>query len=216
LELRGEMLESLMSESSLSGYRAALSGYIAVHAKPVEKYGHQPRLYALACQVGQGWDYDDDVVYAAAWLHDLGVFIGHRPEDPEELGQWDSVSYAVERSPGVLAELGFPADKVPAVLEAIRTHQPSAEPANIEGVILRDADILEQLGAIGILRTVCKVGRDTRFPTFTTAVESLRRNLDQLPDKLRLESAKALAEPKIIILREFLESVDKESRESLF
>ena len=113
--------------------------------------------------------YDDDVVYAAAWLHDLGVFIGHRPEDPEALSRWDNVSYAMKQAPGVLARCGFPATKVVPVVEAIRTHQPHLSPTSVEGAILRDADILEQLGAIGILRVVAKVGRDTRYPTFTDA-----------------------------------------------
>ena len=69
----------------MTDFRQAIQEYIAREARPVEKFGHQPRLYALAQQVGAGHDYDDDVVFAAAWLHDIGVFIGHRPEDPEEL-----------------------------------------------------------------------------------------------------------------------------------
>jgi uncharacterized protein len=205
-----------MHESSAGSYRDALSAYISVNAKPVEKFGHQPRLYALACRVGQGHQYDDDVVYAAAWLHDLGVFVGHRPEDPVALARWDNVPYALEKSPAILESAGFPADKIPAVLEAMRTHQPNADPATMEGVILRDADILEQLGAIGILRTVCKVGRDTRFSTFTDAVDSLRRSLDRLPSQLRLETARALSAPKVTILRNFLDAVEKESFEALF
>jgi uncharacterized protein len=30
-------------------------------------------------------DYDDDIPFAAAWMHDLGVFIGHRPKDLAQL-----------------------------------------------------------------------------------------------------------------------------------
>ncbi len=58
-------------------WRVALAEYIAREAKPVEKYGHQPRLYALTQQIGSGLSYDDDVVYAAAWTHDIGVFMVH-------------------------------------------------------------------------------------------------------------------------------------------
>ena len=52
----------------------------------------------------------------------------------------------------ILERLGFPPEKIPLVVEIIRTHQPAQEPESLEGKILRDADILEQLGAIGILR----------------------------------------------------------------
>ena len=199
-----------------TNFRTALMDLIRREAKPVEKYGHQPRLFALAQQIARGLTYDDDVVFAAAWLHDLGVFVGHRPEDPAELARWDHVRYTCERAPQILAEAGFPAEKVPAVLAAIREHQPKDHPTTIESTILRAADILEQLGGIGIMRTVCKVGRDTRYATFTEAIETLRKNLQVLPGELRLENAKRLAEPRIAALKSFLEAVDAEASGNLF
>jgi len=199
-----------------SGFRAEIAAYIRQNALPEEKYGHQPRLYALTQQIGEGLDYDDDVVYASAWLHDLGVFMGHRPEDPAKLERWDHVVYAVEKVPAILEHAGFPAGKIPAVLDVIRTHQPKDAPLTMEATILRDADILEQLGAIGILRGVCKVGRDTRYKTFTSVVAFLRHSVEELPGKLRLESARRLAVPKIEILQAFLEAADREAGPRLF
>jgi uncharacterized protein len=198
-----------------AAYREAIRNYIEAEARPKEKFGHQPRLYALALEIGRELNYDDDVLYAAAWLHDLGIFTGHRPENLEELARWDNTAYAMERTPDLLRRFGFPEHKISAVVEAIRTHQPHADPTTIEGVILRDADILEQLGAIGILRTVCKVGRDTRFETFTSAQESLKKALQSLPSKLRLESSRKQAQPKIDLLRQFLEALDSESKDNL-
>jgi len=192
-------------------FRSRLAAYVRSQALPIDKLGHQPRLYALTQLVGQGMSYDDDVVYAAAWLHDLGVFIGHRPEDPEALSSWDNVSYAMKQAPRVLASCGFPATKVAPVVEAIRTHQPRLSPTSVEGAILRDADILEQLGAIGILRVVAKIGRDTRYPTFTDAAGTLRKALADLPGNLHLQTAKALAQPKIDLLESFLRAMDNES-----
>jgi uncharacterized protein len=199
-----------------SDFRTAIMDLIQREAQPVEKYGHQPRLFALTRQIGYGLDYDDDVVFAAAWLHDLGVFVGHRPEDPVELARWDHVRYACERVPQMLADADFPAEKIASVLAAVREHQPKDDPTSIEATILRDADILEQLGGIGILRTVCKVGRDTRYATFTDVVETLRRNLQVLPGEVRLESTKLLAAPRIAALRSFLEAVDAEAQGMLF
>jgi uncharacterized protein len=196
-------------------FRSRLAEYVASQALPMDKLGHQPRLYALTQLVGQGMSYDDDVVYAAAWLHDLGVFIGHRPEDPEALSRWDNVSYAMKQAPAALARCGFPATKVAAVVEAIRTHQPHHKPTSVEGVILRDADILEQLGAIGILRVVAKIGRDTRYSTFTDAAGTLRKALADLPGKLHLDTAKALAQPKIDVLESFLRAMDNEAQGAL-
>src|SRR5580700_10604934 len=192
-------------------FRSRLAEYVSSQALPIDKLGHQPRLYALTQLVGQGMSYDDDVVYAAAWLHDLGVFIGHRPEDPEQLSGWDNVSYAMKQAPAALLRYGFPATKVAQVVEAIRTHQPHLDPASVEGTILRDADILEQLGAIGILRVVGKIGRDTRYPTFTDAAATLRKSLADLPGKLHLEKARVLARPRIDLLEAFLHQLDNEA-----
>jgi uncharacterized protein len=197
-------------------FRSEIAAYIRDAALPEDKYGHQPRLYALTQRIGEGMSYDDDVVYAAAWLHDLGVFVGHRPEDPEKLAKWDHVIYTLKEVPAILERSGFPREKIPAVLEAIRNHQPKDEPVTVESTILRDADILEQLGAIGILRGVSKVGRDTRFQTFSSAVQNLRRSLQDLPPKLILEGSRKLAAPKINLLASFLSAVGAESEPELF
>lgn len=196
---------------SQSAYREAIVDYIRAQAKPPDKFSHQPRLYRLAKQLAEDQPYDDDVLHAAAWMHDLGVFIGHRPEDPAALAAWDHLAYANHQVPQVLKQLGFPDGKIPAVMEAIRTHLPSGRPTAFEGTLLREADILEQLGGVTILRTVSKVGRDTRFIRHGDAVRVLRKNLEQLPAQLELASARRLAGPRIEILRAFLAAVETES-----
>jgi uncharacterized protein len=191
-------------------YHRAIARYISIQANPPDKLSHQPRLFRLAVHIAENQPCDQDVLYAAAWLHDLGVFIGHRPEDPAKLAAWDNVAYAMKESPALLRQFGFPAEKIPAVIEAIRTHLPSAKPTTFEGTLLRDADILEQLGAIAILRTVSKIGRDTRFVRFADPLLVLGRNLEQLPNQLQLPAARRLAEPRIKILKEFLQAARTE------
>jgi len=191
-------------------FREALVAYIREQAKPVDKFSHQPRLYALTKEVGAGQAYDDDIVFVAVWLHDLGVFIGHRPEDPAVLAKWDNVAYAMQRTPELLKRFDFPVEKIPAVVEAIRTHQPQDNPTTIEGIILRDADILEQLGAVTVLRTVCKIGRDTRFHTFPDALRVLRKNAETLPAQLKLPTARMLAEARVRVLQQFLDAAEVE------
>jgi uncharacterized protein len=144
-------------------------------------------------------------------MHDLGVFIGHRPESLAKLAKWDHVAYASKEVPKLLKRFGFPHEKIPAVLETIRTHLPSAKPTSFEGTLLRDADILEQLGAITVLRTVSKVGCDTRFGTFADALALLARNAKELPGQLKLKSARQLAKPRLKILREFLRAAQFEA-----
>jgi uncharacterized protein len=198
-----------------SGWRDAVVAYIRAEALPVDKFGHQPRLHALAVRLGQGIDYDGDVLFAAAWMHDLGVFLGHRPQDPAELACWNHVPYTIARSRELLAGWGFPPEKLDAVAEAIRTHQPQDEPVSIEAILLRDADIMEQLGAVGALRALVKVGRDSRFPTFTSVLPVLRRAVEHLPGLLRLETARGLAVPRIELMRSLLAAIENEAGELL-
>jgi uncharacterized protein len=196
---------------SIPAYRQAIADYIRGNAKPPDKFSHQARLYDLCGRIAQGRACDDEVLFAGAWLHDLGVFIGHRPEDPAALSKWDCVAYAMRQAPDLLTRFGFPERKISAVVEVIRTHQPQADPTIFEGVVLRDADILEQLGAVSILRTVSKVGRDTRFILFSDALKVLTKNLQELPAKLRLPEAQRLATPRVRSLKAFLAAAEEES-----
>jgi uncharacterized protein len=197
-------------------WRDSVVAYIRGEARPVDKFGHQPRLYALAVRLGQGMEYDDETLFAAAWMHDLGVFIGHRPQDPAHLGSWDHVPYTIARTKELLTGWGFPAEKLEAVAEAIRTHQPQDEPKRAEAVLLRDADILEQLGAIGAMRALVKVGRDTRYATFSDVLAVLRAAVDGLPERLRLRSAQLLAKERVIVLRVLIAAIEEEAGDLLF
>lgn len=197
-------------------FHTLVADIIEYEARPLDKYGHQPRLYELTRKIGEELTYDDDIVWAAAWIHDIGVFVGNRPEDHDELLRWDHVKYACDRATALLREVGFPSEKIPAVLDAIRTHQPQNDPRTIEATILRDADILEQLGAIGIMRAASKVGRDSRYARFSDIAPVLKKALTDLPPKLRLKRAHELSVPKIRILADFLEALDAEASGSLF
>jgi len=199
-----------------SGWRDSVVAYIRNEAQPVDKFGHQPRLYALCCQIAEGESCDDDVLFAAAWMHDLGVFTGHRPADPEELARWDHVPYTIARSAELLRGWGFPPEKLDRVAEAIRTHQPKDNPAFMEAVVVRDADILEQLGAIGTLRAMVKIGRDSRYRTYSDVMPVLVRAISELPDKLQLPQSRKLALARIDLSRGFLDAIGEEAGESLY
>jgi len=201
---------------SESGWRQSVIDYIRAEAQPVDKFGHQPRLYALACRIGEGVEYDDDVVFAAAWMHDLGVFLGHRPQDPEELARWNHVPYTIAASRTLLAGWGFPAEKLDAVAGAIATHQSHDNPTQVEAVLVRDADILEQLGAIGALRALVKVGRDTRYPTYSSVLPVLRRAVHDFPQLLRLTKAKLFAVERVQVLETIIAAIEAEAGEHLF
>lgn len=195
----------------MNAWRESLIAYIRQEARPIDKFGHMPRLYALALQLADGMEFDNDILFAAVWMHDLGVFLGHRPADPAELARWDHVPYAIDRARELLPAWGFPPEKIDRLADVIRTHQPQDIPACTEAVIMRDADILEQLGAVGLLRAVAKIGRDTRFPTFSSVLPVLRKAVEVLPAQISLEEAQRLATPRIALLRSVIAAIEMEA-----
>jgi len=197
-------------------WRSFVIEYVRVEARPADKFGHQPRIYALATEIGKDMHYDDDVLFAAAWMHDLGVFLGHRPQDPEQLSRWNHVPYTIQRSRELLSDFGFPSAKLDAVAEAILHHQPQDEPTTVEAILLRDADILEQLGAIAILRTAAKVGRDTRYPTFSSILPVLNHAVNHLANQTHLTQTKVMAQSRVEMLRSFLAALENEARDKLY
>ena len=204
--------------SAVAPWRERLVAHLQREAKPAHKYGHQPRLYALTQAIAAHTPqlaFDDDVVFAAAFLHDLGVFIGHRPDEPTQLADWDHVAYACEQAPMLLPHIAPPPAHTPAGRAPRREHQPQDEPRSPEATLLRDADILEQLGAVGILRTAAKLDSDTRFHLFADVRASLRRALETLTPKLRLPAAQKLAQPRIAVLQAFLLALEAEAGEHL-
>lgn len=201
------------------GFREQLADYIRQEATPPYKFGHQPRVYRLTREIAAALEpapfYDDDIVYAAVYLHDLGVFLAHRPVEQAALETWDSARYACEQAPELLRRFGFPEAKVAAVVECIRDHQPKDDPQHFEATLIRDADILEQLGAVAVMRTAAKLGSDTRFVHMADARDALRRALDTLPDRIRLDATRGLALARVEALREFLWALEAEAGDDL-
>lgn len=201
-----------MSTELKAPYRSAIESYIQQHARPIDKYSHQPRLYALALQLASSENlvFDDEILHAAVWLHDIGVFAGHRPEDPELLAKWDNVAYACQVLPALLTDWGFPVGKIPAVIYAIEQHAANKSPTTAEAVLLHDADLLELLGAVGIMRALSKVGRDTRYPTHGEAMKVIA-SACHLPDFLLLPASRSLAEQRLITMKQFMTSLTNET-----
>jgi HD superfamily phosphodiesterase len=101
-------------------------------------FSHCHRVYHLAREI-EIEDYDDDILYAACYLHDTIV-------GPE--GHLKSA----EKAEHILQEIGFPADKINPVVECIKAHWPGEKPNTREAQLLHDANLIDSLGAIGIVR----------------------------------------------------------------
>jgi len=109
---------------------------------------HNQRNYAWAKKLAaiDHVTLDDDVIFAAATLHDVGSMPGWEVKDQEH---GDTAAVKLDQ---MLAGTDFPKEKMDRVREAMRTHmfyrQPGPSP---EARYLHDADALDNTGTIGII-----------------------------------------------------------------
>jgi HD superfamily phosphodiesterase len=108
-------------------------------------YAHVDRVRGWAVKIARREGLADlDLVQAAALLHDIGLgFVSHR-RDHAQVGA-DKAAEFLHTHPT------FTDDEVAAICEAIRCNT-RLEGGGKLGVILRDADAMELLGAVGIMR----------------------------------------------------------------
>ncbi|HWK65090.1 MAG TPA: HD domain-containing protein [Rhizobiaceae bacterium] len=98
---------------------------------------------------------DLELLAAATLLHDCVAVEKNAPNRAM------ASRLSAEAARRVLGRLGWPEERVAAVAHAIEAHSFSAgiEPRSLEAAILRDADRLDSLGALGIARTFYIAGR---------------------------------------------------------
>jgi uncharacterized protein len=112
---------------------------------------HVQRVYHLALWLAEEERADRFVVGMAALMHDLGRAT---PHDPTHHMPRHHADLSVELAREMLVAHRVPGEKQQAILHAIAAHSFSRniEPQTLEACIVRDADRLDALGAIGILR----------------------------------------------------------------
>ncbi|MGH2482090.1 MAG: HD domain-containing protein, partial [Ktedonobacteraceae bacterium] len=107
---------------------------------------HVQRVYNLALRIAREEGADALITGSAALLHDIGRLVHIKGVHHADL--------SVEESRQILTRYPLEPVQVEAILHAIVAHSFSQgiEPRTLEAHVLRDADRLDALGAIGILR----------------------------------------------------------------
>jgi hypothetical protein len=180
----------------------------AKHFKnPAWGYSHNSRDYALARELAAA-DHvtlDDDVLFAAAYLHDMAAF---PPWEKEKVDHSDVAADIVDT---ILKGTGFPMSKVDAVRGAIRTHMYYRDPVGPEALYLHDADALDWLGAIGVARIIGLVDPNGGDPDGPKAVKMLEDNLKSTPARVLSPAGKALVPARKGELEQFLKQLKHET-----
>jgi hypothetical protein len=200
--------EPQAAPAAASDWRVTVRDLAAKHFKnPAWGYSHCMRDYALARELAAA-DHvtlDDDVMFAAAYLHDMAAF---PPWEKEKLDHSDVAADIVDT---VLKGTGFPMAKIDAVRGAIRAHMYYRDPVGPEALYLHDADALDWLGAIGVARIMALVDPNGGNPDGPKAVNMLADNLKNVPARVLSPAGRAMVPPRKNELEQFLKDLRRES-----
>jgi uncharacterized protein len=173
---------------------------------------HARRLVQTIAAIGKGLAYDQEVVWIAAHLHDWG-----------SCPKWakEGVNHSVKSktlAERYLQKAGYPPDRTALVLEAIEFHHGGSEGRSTEAILLSDADALDALGVIGVLREFamlpCEYRGGYSFPTvlgLRDAYERAQMRKDNSFRMLRLEASRKLARARIKEMDRLFAQLQKET-----
>ena len=116
---------------------------------PGHDMAHFLRVAIMAIDFANG-QCDQRCLVAAALLHD----VVNLPKDHPESQKASSLSAGVARD--LLPQLGFTSAEVEDIACAVRDHSYSrgAKPVSLLGEVIQDADRMEALGVLGVLRNI--------------------------------------------------------------
>jgi uncharacterized protein len=173
---------------------------------PAWGWQHSERNYRIALELaqGDGLHVDTDVLFAAAFLHDMAAFM------PCSDAKLEHGECAARQSGAILESAGFPMQKLPAVQAAERGHMYYSNPGTQpEAIVLHDADSLDFLGAVGAARMLSLTGASAQ--SFAPAVQTLRKFLHDIPPRLITKTAQRIGAQRAAELERFLDSLQAET-----
>ena len=147
---------------------------------------HTRRLLSLIDIIGEGLEYDRQIVWVAAHLHDWGAY------SPWAQPGVDHAQRSGEVARDYLRGRGFAHESLETIVTCIRTHHQGVPDRPVEALLLSDADALDFLGVIGVLRDFSKKPKALR-----EAYDTTRKRRAKLPGQLCLEKSRQLAAQRI-------------------
>jgi len=189
-------------------------------ADPGHGIDHVMRVVNNASVITATESADAFIVLPSAWLHDCVLV-------PKNSPQRSSASrLAADQAIQLLEGIEYPSVYLNQIHHAVIAHSFSANVSceTLEARVVQDADRLEALGAIGIARCLMTTGHlrqnlydiDEPFPVTRVAddrkfaIDHFFCKLLRLPATMKTIQGKIIAEKRLKIMRDFLESLCEE------
>lgn len=168
-------------------------------------YPHSERNFQNTLKLAklEGIKLDEDILFAASFLHDLG---GLPPYEQEGV---DHGKRSADIGIPLLISFGFPEHKLEEVREVIIGHvYYGPKPSGAMARLFRDADILDFLGTMGIARLLAANAELGDKPAITNSIKTIKALMEKLPKELSSKSSKAEAKVRLKEMNKFLQTFD--------
>ena len=164
---------------------------------------HAKRLLALIQHIGKDMPYDLQLLELAAYLHDWGGFPPYLQKNVEHAVRSRQVVEAA-----VLPNLDLTPAQKQTLLEAIELHDYRDErpTASNEALLLREADMLEFLGMIGVARDFARGPRNLE-----TCYRRILSRRNDIQGRFTLPRAKEIARVRLERMENCLQWLHEES-----
>ena len=187
---------------------------------PGHDWVHIQRVMKTCEQIGLEEGADLEILKAAAMLLDL---VNIPKDSPDRL---NASQMAADQSLGLLQTAGYSEEQTAAIQTAIVEHSYSLgkNPSSLEAAILQDADRLDALGAVGVMRAVsCGTKMQSAFYNAKDPLAKRRElndkdftidhffvKLFRLPALMNTDSARREAHRRVEFMQDFLTQLEKE------
>lgn len=183
-----------------------------------EEYGgdwevqHARRILKLSALIGEGRNYSTDIVWVAAYLRNWGACPKFARAGVARAAR------SVEVAQPYLVEAQCQAEWIPKILEAIAAEAGDPRLGGLEAVLVAEADALDGLGLVGVLREFAMIPAKLRGTYSTPTNAGMRGAFERVvvraenqPALLRLEKSRALARERVVRMRELFRAFEEET-----
>ncbi|MBI9049823.1 MAG: HD domain-containing protein [Anaerolineaceae bacterium] len=161
---------------------------------------HTKRLMKLIAIIADDQVYNEEVLWMAAHTHDWGAYAGWRQDGV------DHVERSLQVVGSFLEEREYQQELIVEVLDCIANHHSERNDLSLEATLLRDADAVDFLGVVGVMRNFSRNPKDMR-KGFQMGLEKRQK----LPSVLVLPKAKEMAEKRIVEMDSLLSLFESDS-----
>ena len=156
-------------------------------------FEHAQRVYKLAKKLGS--KYDDEILHAASFLHDLAQGKNHQDLSAKQAA--------------LLLKHDMSAPDMFRIQKAIRNHGVLGEPKGVEGILVHDAALLDALGGVGLLQLAINA-KENNKTSLGEVVKLIRNYRIAIANKLILKQSKSLAADRLGVMDLVLDALETE------